>query len=228
MRRHQINLSHIITVATSLGPLLDQVVFVGGAIVGLLITDPAAPDVRPTDDVDVIVEVATYGQYAKLQAQLRRQGFSHDKDGPNCRFLIHGLKLDVMPTDEKILGFKNKWYLTAAQTANRVNVTDALTIRLITAPVFICTKLDAFFDRGKGDYIGSHDLEDIITLVDSRQELIKEAEEAPPAVRSYINRCFSDLLDDADFRESIEAHLPPSIGDRLSIVLRSLEALAGA
>jgi hypothetical protein len=57
-------------VADCLGPLLDQVVFVGGSIVGLLITNPAAPDVRPTDDVDVIVEIATYGQYAELQEKL--------------------------------------------------------------------------------------------------------------------------------------------------------------
>ena len=73
-----------------------------------------------------------------------------------------------MPTEEKILGFSNKWYLAAVHTAQSVKVNNAVTIRLITAPVFICTKLDAFCDRGKGDYIGSHDLEDIIAVIDAR------------------------------------------------------------
>ena len=34
--------------------LLEHLVFVGGAVAGVLITDPAMPDIRPTQDVDVI------------------------------------------------------------------------------------------------------------------------------------------------------------------------------
>jgi hypothetical protein len=37
----------------------DSFVFVGGAVVDLLITDPAAPYARSTKDVDVIVEAAS-------------------------------------------------------------------------------------------------------------------------------------------------------------------------
>lgn len=53
------NLQLLRTVAERLGPLRDRVVFLGGAAAGLLITDPAAETVRPTDDVDVIIEVVT-------------------------------------------------------------------------------------------------------------------------------------------------------------------------
>ena len=41
------------------GPVADEMVFLGGCATGLLITDPAAPSVRVTMDVDVITEVAS-------------------------------------------------------------------------------------------------------------------------------------------------------------------------
>ena len=49
--------------ADKLGPLVDRVVFLGGCATGLLITDPAAPPMRTTIDVDVIVEVASLSGY---------------------------------------------------------------------------------------------------------------------------------------------------------------------
>lgn len=58
-RTHRANIELINTVAKRLGPLLDRVVFLGGAATGLLITDTAAPDVRPTLDVDVVVEISS-------------------------------------------------------------------------------------------------------------------------------------------------------------------------
>ena len=102
-------------VADRLGDLRDEVVFLGGATVGLLITDPAAAAVRPTKDVDVIVEVATWGEYAPLQDRLREHGFTEDTEegAPLCRWVIEGIKVDVMPTNEAILGFSNRWYSPA-------------------------------------------------------------------------------------------------------------------
>ncbi len=49
------NVSLLERAAEHLGDaLLEQLVFVGGAVAGVLITDPAMPDIRPTKDVDVI------------------------------------------------------------------------------------------------------------------------------------------------------------------------------
>lgn len=57
--------------AEALDELLDEVVFVGGATMVLWITDPAAPPVRPTKDVDVIIEVATRTAYYAFEERLR-------------------------------------------------------------------------------------------------------------------------------------------------------------
>lgn len=51
------NIERLCLVASRLGPLREQVVFLGGATTALLVTDPAAPAPRPTKDVDVIIEV---------------------------------------------------------------------------------------------------------------------------------------------------------------------------
>ena len=58
-----INIQMIISVAKRLGALRNKVVFVGGCATGLFITDPAMPEVRATQDVDVIVEIASRVEY---------------------------------------------------------------------------------------------------------------------------------------------------------------------
>jgi hypothetical protein len=95
-----------------LHPLLDELVFVGGCATGLLITDPAAEGIRPTKDVDTITEVASYAEYATLSEKLRALNLKEDtrEGAPTCRWRYRDLTIDVMPTDERILGFSNRWY----------------------------------------------------------------------------------------------------------------------
>jgi hypothetical protein len=136
--------------ADLLRPLLDELVFVGGCATGLLITDPGSGKVRPTRDVDTITQISNYGEYATLSEKLRRLGLTEDTDdGVICRWRHGELIIDVMPTDEKILGFSNQWYSLAIKAARDVDITGAR-IRLITAPYFVATKLEAFYGRGKG------------------------------------------------------------------------------
>jgi len=67
MRRpNPINFEMVRQVAIAFGDLREQVVFVGGAIVDFLITDPAAPQVRASMDVDVIIELASRIDYHAL------------------------------------------------------------------------------------------------------------------------------------------------------------------
>lgn len=89
----------------ALGELVDEVVFVGGATVALWITDPAAPPVRVTEDVDVIVEVTSRSDYYKFEERLRQASFREEQT-VICRWLHRdtGLVLDAMPADAGILG----------------------------------------------------------------------------------------------------------------------------
>ena len=103
------NLGMVERIAPALGPLRNQVVFIGGSATGLLITDPMAAAIRVTKDVDVIVEVTTHGGYYRVEKALRAQGFRNDtsEGAPLCRWCWEDLLLDVMPTDPAILGFSN-------------------------------------------------------------------------------------------------------------------------
>lgn len=213
-------------VALQLDGLTDQLVFVGGVTVGLLITDPASPAVRPTRDVDVITIIESHADYYRLGEQLRRRGFKEDQSegAPLCRWVAGGWILDVMPTDEQILGFSNRWYRLAALTAEPVSLDADITIRVITAPCFIATKLEAFKGRGRADFLGSHDLEDIVGVVDGRPELVEECVGSPAELRAYLSNEVGQLLGMQAFNEALPGHVLDT--GRLPIVRHRLEALA--
>jgi len=84
--------------------------FTGGAIVNLLLDDPEFAPARPTDDVDVIVEVVSGTRYDRVEAVLRECGFEHDmsEDAPMCRWKLDGLTVDVMPTDGSRMGLNTR------------------------------------------------------------------------------------------------------------------------
>jgi hypothetical protein len=65
-------------VAGLLRPLLDELVFVGGAVTSLLVTDAGVGPPRTTLDVDAIAEITSYAEYAKFGERLRALGFSED------------------------------------------------------------------------------------------------------------------------------------------------------
>ncbi len=148
----------------------------GGCAAGLLLTDPAAPPIRVTQDVDVITEVTSLADYQRLSKQLRKRGFKEDQstNAPVCRWVSEAIMLDVMPTDQTILGFGNAWYQTAMENSQTIKLPSGKQIALVTAPCFLATKLDAFKGRGLSDYVMSHDMEDIISVLDGRPEIMEE------------------------------------------------------
>ena len=119
-----------------------------------MITDEAVPGVRPTIDVDAIAEITSYAEYVKFSERLRAIGFSEDisEGAPVCRWKHSKVTLDVMPLDEKILGFSNRWYPAALKTADWCALAPSLQIRLVVPPYFVATKLEAFKGRGGADY----------------------------------------------------------------------------
>ncbi len=206
-----VSLAMVRSVAERLGPLRQKAVFLGGAATVLLITDEATPEVRATKDVDIIVEVLSKSDYYQLEDNLRSLGFtqSMEEDAPLCRWVINDTKVDVMPTDEKILGFTNKWYSPAIKNATEISLEEGLEIRIVTAPYFLATKIEAFYGRGKGDYMASHDMEDIITIIDGRLELIDEVKDSETDLRSFLAEKFRYFLKTEAFLEALLGHLLP-------------------
>lgn len=215
------NLEMIRHVAKRLGDLRDRMVFLGGAATALLITDRAAPDVRVTTDVDVIVEVASRLDYYHLAESLRNLKFTEDtgEDAPLCRWTIDGIAVDVMPTDEEILGFSNHWYSLALRFATTLEIAEEMAIRVVTGPYFLATKIEAFNNRGKGDFMASHDMEDIITLLDGRPEIGEEVRAAAVKVKEFLARSFREFLQKRDFLEALPGHLPPDSASQRRIPL---------
>lgn len=224
------NLEMIKLVASRLGPLRDKVVFLGGAATSLMITDSAAPEVRSTLDVDVIVELTSRFEYYKLEEMLRELGFRHsmDPDEPICRWIIDDVKVDVMPTDEKILGFSNKWYSKAIDNSIEIEIEANLHIRIVTAPYFLATKIEAFYGRGNGDFLVSHDMEDIITLIDGRPEIVEEIVTSPENLKNHLADQFRVYLELEQFLESISGHLRPDKASqaRFPIIMERIGRIA--
>ena len=154
----------------ALGDLRERFVFVGGCATALLITDSAAPQVRATHDVDAIVAIVSLLEYQRLGKALRGRGFVQtlETGEPPYRWGYAGMQLDVMPVSEMVLGFSNRWYESAMREAVAVQLEKGLEIRLVSPAHFVATKLEAFEDRGRGDYLESHDLEDVLSVVDGR------------------------------------------------------------
>lgn len=219
-------------VAERLGADLRQrMVFVGGAVAGLLITDPAMPAIRPTNDVDLIFEAVALADYHRLEPILRERGFESDmaKDAPICRWRVGGVAVDIMPTLEGVLGFSNCWYPLALATAERDSLPGGTEIRLVTAPVFLATKLEAFAGRGQGDFLFSHDLGDLLAVVDGRESLLMECQAGTPELKTYLAERLSGLLKQPGFLDALAGHLPGDAAsqERLPYLKAKLRDIAG-
>ncbi len=205
MRADDPNVAQVELVARALGNLRDELVFVGGCATGLLCTSPKAPPPRITYDVDVIAEVAALAGYHALERQFAKLGFKRDMtpEAPICRWRIGELEVDLMPTDETILGFSNRWYPEAIRSAQALQLPSGTTIRLISAPAFLATKLEAFSTRGCGDLMGSHDLEDIINVLDGRPGIENEIAGIGRPLATYLAERFAAITNHPDFENTL-------------------------
>jgi hypothetical protein len=223
------NLDQLTAVCTLLEPLLGRFVLVGGCATALLITDRGAPDVRATLDVDLIVDVISRGDYARLEAQMRKLGFQPAmSDEVICRWQHGDYLVDVMPTDERVLGFSNPWYKPAIASAISVSISDRLTIRHVSAPYFVATKIAAFEGRGSGDYGASQDIDDLIAVVDGREELRNEIAACDDELIHYVAATLKCYVENDSFQDTLAWHLPPDEAgqSRLPILRERLDAIA--
>jgi len=225
MRADDPNLPGLRLIAEALGELREQVVFLGGAVAGLLTTDPLSDGVRATRDVDAVVNAAR-ATFHRIENEVAQRGFARDVQSEVIRRWVHkdsGLRFDLMPVQAEVLGFSNRWYPYAVETAERVALSPGVTIRLVSAVAFVATKLEAFADRGAGDFLTSHDLEDVLHVVEGREELAGELGAAPVELRQAVASTFRHLLMNPDFTNALPGLIAES--ERAATVLQRLHAV---
>lgn len=199
------NIQMLEVVAQALGPeLCRAVAFVGGCTTALLLTDEFTyEEVRYTDDVDLVVQLAGYGQWQQLMQTLRTKGFCESPaDEVICRMRLGELKVDFMPADPEtanLLGCNNRWFADGLATASEHSLPNGTRIRLFTPPYFLGSKLEAYAGRGAQNPLASQDLEDILNLVNGREELLQEVDASAPELRGYLAQAMSGLLANRDF-----------------------------
>jgi len=159
----------------------------------------------------VIAEITTYTEYFDFSLRLKECGFREDSgENPlNCRWVHDRLVLDVMPVDQGILGSVNGWYRDALSSAQIVTLPSGISIRVITAPYFLGTKVEAFRERGNRDFLASRDLEDFIAVIDGCESILEESSIAPAKLQRYLANAVRELLSESQFLEVLPGYLLP-------------------
>jgi predicted nucleotidyltransferase len=196
-------------VASRMESLETKFVFLGGAVIELLVDNPTVSELRPTKDVDVVAEVLTTAGFYALESKLRDAGFAHDtsEGAPLCRWLIDGHRVDIMPVEASPLGMNTRWFREALEFATIKSLGDGLQARVVSAPIFIAAKLEAYRDRGRGDFQASHDIEDIVSVVDGCADIVSQVASAPSAVRGFVVGELAIWLEQSEWVDLIAGHL---------------------
>ena len=177
--------------------------FLGESVLSLLVSDPTVDAIRVTKDVDVIVGVRSRNEFHEEERELEARGFRHDTsdDAPICRWIADGVVVDVLPVREEVLGWRSEWFEQALLAARTMEV-EGHSVKVVTAPFFVALKLEAFEDRGEGDFIMSTDFEDVICLFNGRRSVVDEIM-AEPIVREGIAEKFSRYVQNADVEDAV-------------------------
>jgi|SRR5450759_1866929 len=223
------NIIMLQTVADGLSELKENMVFVGGAVAELYASDPAASDIRPTLDVDCVIELRSRMEHARLEENLRTKGFAHDtsQGAPICRWIYQDIKVDVMPTDENILGFSNQWYIEGIENKITKTLPDSTEIFVFSPEYYLAAKFLTHKSRGGEDLRQSHDFEDIIYILDNCLDLINNISNANARVKSYLKEECQSLFDNENLTEGIESALPYGSGyERTEIIEKLIRDIA--
>jgi predicted nucleotidyltransferase len=185
-------------------------VLVGGVAVPFYLSDDLANHVRPTKDIDVIVAAAKLAQFDRVEERLRKFGFVNHPEIRH-RWLLGTTLIDVMPAESDIMVTINRWYRSTFETAEVIEIASGHGVRIASPACFLATKMEAFMNRGGGDFLASHDLEDFVSVIDGRHTIIKDlANNCPLEVREFLRTSVKHLLGNRVFLDALEGYLPPN------------------
>jgi hypothetical protein len=138
----------------------------------------------------------------------------------------------LLPLSKEVLGYTNRWYEGALKNATSVTLSSGARIRVISAPFFLGTKIEAFRGRGRNDFLASHDLEDFISVIDGRStileeiEALQEIEAAPIDIKQHLTEAASFLLSENRFLDVLPGYVLDE--GRVPLILERLRALGRA
>lgn len=203
-----VNILRIKAVYEALGELQGKVVFIGGAAVSLYASRQYS-EIRPTEDIDVIIELLNYASIGRLEEQLLKMKFSPDREsGIICRYKINGITVDIMPTNiDNAFGFSNKWYPEGYNNAVDYKIDETSIIKILSPPYFLATKFEAFKGRGNNDGRTSQDFEDIINVLENRKEIWQEIMAIKGGIKDYLLEEFTNIINNPYHLEWVDCHV---------------------
>jgi len=223
------NIAMLQTVAAGLGELKNELVFVGGSVAELYVDNPAAYDIRPTQDIDCVIELSSRTAHAKLEEELRAKKFANDttQGAPICRWIYQDIKVDVMPTNPDVLGFTNIWYDDGVTNKITKTLPDGQHIFVFPVEYYVAAKFEAHKGRGGNDLRQSHDFEDIIYIFDNCPDILENIQNAPDDVKEYLKQECQTLLANNNLTEGIETALPyGSDEESTEIIMELIQSIA--
>ncbi len=225
LKNRTINLKVVEKVAISLEELNDDVIYVGGAVVSLYVTDEGAEQPRPTKDIDISVQISTYSQMDELREKLAlKKIYPAPSEKIMYRYSYEDILIDFIPFEETILGPTNSWLKPGFEKAYPVNIGE-IEIKILPVSLFLATKWEAYKSRGN-DPRTSHDFEDIIYIVDNNLEVVEDIRNANKDVQNFLKEMSTEILNHNSRNEIIECHINPfSANERREIVIAKLNEI---
>lgn len=215
-------------VAEGFGILLDKVVFVGGAVMELYVTDGAAPESRPTEDIDCLINARSAFDLYQWEQELLNCGFKRRPGEGDAAWRYDDIRVNIAPVKAGLLGYFNRWYDEGVFHAHYHHLPSGRRIRIFEPAYFFAAKLEALRQRGNGDLRFSEDFEDIIYLLDNRPELPRDLVRAFHEVRSFIQQELRSLLRQPDLEEGLYYALPFGAGPNdIARLTAIIEGIAG-
>lgn len=213
LKNRTINLKVVEEVANALQDLNDHVVFVGGAVVSIYADDIGADDARPTKDVDISVQISSYGQMDQLREQLSPKGiYPAVNESVIYRYQLNDILIDFIPTEQTSLGPSNSWLKSGYPHQVKYNLYKK-EINVLPVSYYLASKWEAFDGRGSGDKRTSHDFEDIIYVLDNNLNIVDSILSSDENVRKFIARRCKEILEDPYKEEVISCHINPFTAD---------------
>ncbi len=228
MKVHKIvvDLDTVKRVAIALEELNEDVIFIGGAVIGLYVTDEGAEQPRPTKDIDVSVQINSYRQMDELRVKLASKNiYPAPEEKVTYRFSYEEILIDFIPFEDTPLGPTNRWLKPGFTRAYPVQIGE-YEIKILPVSFFLATKWEAFINRGH-DYRTSHDFEDIIYILDNNQKVVDDIEKAPKDLQVFLKGMGEEILSHQYLNEIIGCHIEPYTADeRSDIVIEKLRHIA--